>query len=185
MDHGGRERFETARHSNPFARLKAYLRQLAAWPVPFNSSQPNERNKPVNIQVYLFFEGQCEEAITFYQEVLGAELEMLMRFNESPEPLPPDAIPPGHEDKVMHCSFRVGETTVMASDGCGTGDDKFGGFSLSLNAANPAEADRLFNALADGGTITMPIDKTFWSPRFGMLTDRFGVPWMVNAINDA
>jgi len=133
----------------------------------------------MKVDVYLFFEGCCDEAVAYYQEVLGAEVEMLMRFNESPEPLPPDAVPPGSEDKVMHCSFRIGETMIMASDGCAGGEGQFRGFSLSLTAADEAGANRYFEALAADGTITMPIGPTFWSPRFGMVTDKFGVHWMV------
>lgn len=130
------------------------------------------------VESYLFFGGRCEEALEFYRQALGAEVGMLMRYSDSPEPPPPGLLQPGFENKVMHCTFRIGGTTLMASDGC---DDKssFSGFSLSLAVATEAEADRAFNALADGGQVTMPLSKTFWSPRFGMLTDRFGVGWMV------
>lgn len=131
------------------------------------------------IQPYLFFGGRCEEALEFYQHALGAEIEMVMRFNESPEPPPPGAVPEGYENKVMHASFRVGESQVMASDGCGE-HAGFQGFSLSIAVETEADADRVFNALADGGGVTMPLRKKFWSPRFGMLTDRFGVQWMIN-----
>ena len=128
---------------------------------------------------YLFFDGRCEEAVEFYKKALGAEVIMLMRFNESPEPHPPGMLPPGSENKVMHVSFRIGDTTVMASDGRCTGQTSFQGFSLSLTVANEAEADRIFAALADGGQVQMPLDRTFWSPRFGMVADRFGLAWMV------
>ncbi len=130
------------------------------------------------VQPYLFFSGRCEEAIAFYTRTVGAQTDMLMRFSDSPEPMPPGVLQPGFETKVMHAAFRVGGSTIMASDGC---DDKatFSGFSLSLAVTTEAEADRAFAALADGGTVTMPIGKTFWSPRYGMLTDRFGVSWMV------
>jgi PhnB protein len=130
------------------------------------------------VQPYLFFSGRCEEAIAFYTQVVGAQTDMLMRFSDSPEPMPPGILQPGFENKVMHAAFRVGGSTIMASDGC---DDKtkFSGFSLSLAVTTEAEADRAFAALSDGGTVTMPIGKTFWSPRYGMLTDRFGVSWMV------
>ncbi|GMV59850.1 MAG: VOC family protein [Betaproteobacteria bacterium] len=134
----------------------------------------------MQVQADLFFDGNCEEAIAFYQNAVGAQLDMLMRYKESPEPPPPGAVPLGFEDKVLHASFRIGETMVMASDDC-TGHPKFGGFSRSLSVPDAAAAGRVFNALADGGTVTMPLGKTFWSPRFGMLTDRFGVGWMVNA----
>jgi PhnB protein len=132
------------------------------------------------IQPYLFFNGSCEQAVEFYRKALGAKVELMMRFKESPEPPPPGTVPPGHENKIMHTSFRIGETTVMASDGCDTGKPAFQGFSLALSAPTEAEADRAFNALADGGQVGMPLTKTFWSPRFGMVTDRFGVGWMVS-----
>ena len=131
------------------------------------------------IQPYLFFNGNCEEAIEFYRKALGAEVEMMMRFKESPEPQPPGTVPPGFENKIMHTSFRIGETTVMASDGCSAEGLSFQGFSLSLSVSNESEADRVFVALADGGKVQMPLTKTFWSPRFGMVEDRFGVGWMI------
>ncbi|MEI9863086.1 MAG: VOC family protein [Limisphaerales bacterium] len=132
------------------------------------------------VQPYLMFNGHCEEAIEFYRKALGAEVEFQMRFKESPEPPPPGMVPPGFENKIMHCSFRIGTTTLMASDGCTAGQPKFEGFSLSITVPNEAEADRAFAALADGGKIGMPLGKTFWSPRFGMVQDRFGVSWMVS-----
>jgi PhnB protein len=131
------------------------------------------------VQAYLFFDGRCEEALGFYQRALGAELEMMLRFKEGPQPSSPGMVPPGSEDKVMHASFRIGDTTVMASDGRCLGKPSFQGFALSITAANEAQADRTFAALADGGEVQMPLGKTFFSPRFGMLTDRFGVSWMV------
>jgi len=134
----------------------------------------------MRVETYLFFDGRCEEAIEFYKKVLGAEVTMLMRFKDSPEPPQPGMIPPGSENKIMHVSFRVGDTTVMASDGRCTGQANFQGFSLSLTVANEAEADRKFAALAEGGQVQMPMAKTFWSPRFGMVTDRFGLGWMVS-----
>jgi PhnB protein len=133
----------------------------------------------MKVQPYLFFDGRCEEAVEFYRKVLGAEVEMLMRFKDSPEPHPPGMIPPGAESKIMHLSLRIGETTVMASDGKCLGRPNFQGFSLSLNAANDAEAERLFAALGAGGQVQMPMAKTFFSSRFGMVADRFGVSWMV------
>jgi PhnB protein len=132
------------------------------------------------IQPYLFFSGNCDEAVEFYRKALGAEVEMIMRFKDSPEPPPPGMTPPGWENKVMHTSFRVGQTTVMASDGCGPEPKGFQGFSLSLSVATEAEAERYFNALTAGGKVTMPLNKTFWSPRFGMLEDKFGIGWMVS-----
>jgi PhnB protein len=133
----------------------------------------------MQVQTYLFFNGRCEEAIAFYRETLGAQVEMLMRFKDSPEPCDPNMLPPGSDDKVMHCSFRVGDTLLMASDGGCTQQTNFQGFSLSLNARDEAEADRLFAALGDGGQVQMPLTKTFFSPRFGMVADRFGVSWMI------
>ena len=132
------------------------------------------------VQPYLFFHGNCEEAVEFYRKALGAEVEMTMRYNESPEPPPPGMVPPGFEDKIMHTSFRIGETTVMASDDCASEKGDFQGFSLSLTVPSEVDADRVFASLADGGQVQMPLGKTFWSPRFGMLSDRFGVGWMVS-----
>jgi PhnB protein len=128
---------------------------------------------------YLNFDGRCEEALEFYKKALGAEVTMLMRYGENPEPPPPGTMTPGTENKVMHSSFRVGDTTVMASDGHCKGEPKFQGVTLNLTLNSVAEADRIFNALADGGKVNMPLDKTFFSPRFGMLTDRFGLGWMI------
>ena len=133
----------------------------------------------MQIQPYLFFDGRCEEAVEFYRSALGAKVEMLMRFKDSPEPPPPGKVAPGSENKVMHASLRIGETTVMASDGGCAGKPSFQGFSLSIAAADAVEANRLFAALAAGGEVQMPLTETFWSPCFGMVTDRFGVAWMV------
>ena len=133
----------------------------------------------MHIQPYLHFDGRCEEAIEFYRTALGAELEMMMRYRESPEPPPPGMVPPGMENKVMHASFRIGDSVVMASDDCTGTQTRFEGFQLTLTAADEAEAQRCFAALADGGQVKMPLAKTFFSPAFGMLADRFGVPWMV------
>ena len=133
----------------------------------------------MQVQSYLFFDGRCEEAVEFYKSALGAEVTMLMRFKDSPEPPDPGMVPPGSGDKVMHTSFRIGDTTVMASDGRCQGQPSFAGFSLSLTAPDDAEAERLFAALAEGGQVQMPLAKTFFSSRFGMVADRFGVPWMI------
>ena len=133
----------------------------------------------MRVEPYLFFNGRTEEAIEFYRRALGAEVTMLMRFRDSPEPPQAGMVPPGSEDKVMHSSFSVGDTTVMASDGDCQGQPSFQGFSLSISAANEAEAERKFAALADGGTVQQPLIETFFSPRFGMVADRFGVPWMI------
>ena len=132
------------------------------------------------IQPYLFFNGRCEEALEFYRKALGAEVQMMLRYKESPEPPPPGMVPPGFENKIMHTSFRVGETVVMASDGCSSEKAKFDGFSLSVSVPNEAEADRVFAALSDGGKVEMPLSRTFWSPRFGMVEDRFGIGWMIS-----
>ena len=136
----------------------------------------------MQIQPYLFFDGHCEEAVEFYRKALGAKVSMLMRYKDSPEPPPPGKVPPNWDNKVMHVSMQIGEATVMASDGCGSGDLSHNGFSLSLNVKDAAAADRAFNALAAGGKVEMPLTKTFWSPRFGMLSDKFGVQWMVNVV---
>lgn len=133
------------------------------------------------IQPYLFFNGRCDEAVEFYRKALGAEVQMLMRYKESPEPPKPGMVPPGWENKVMHTSLRIGETIVMASDGCGE-KASFEGFSLSLSVPTEADADRAFAALSDGGQVRMPLTKTFWSPRFGMLQDRFGIGWIISVM---
>ena len=133
----------------------------------------------MRVEPYLFFEGRCEEAIEFYRGALGAEVTALMRYKEMPEPRDPSSCPPGSEDKVMHSSFRIGDTTVMASDGMSSGRPSFQGISLSLSASDDAEAERLFAALADGGQVQMPLTPTFFSSRFGMVADRFGVSWML------
>jgi PhnB protein len=129
------------------------------------------------IQPYLFFEGRCEEAIEFYRKTLGAEVDMIMRYKDSPEKCPDGTTPPG--DKVMHASLRIGGSAVMASDGQCEGKPQFEGFSLSYTVPNEAAADRVFAALGEGGKVQMPLNKTFFSPRFGMLADRFGVSWMI------
>jgi PhnB protein len=132
----------------------------------------------MHVQPYLFFDGRCEEALDLYRRVLGAEVEYLMRFKESPDP---QSVPPGRGEKVMHTSFRIGDTQLMASDGNAKGNPSFQGVSLALSVADEAEAERKFNALADGGQVQMPLAKTFFSSRFGMVADRFGVSWMVVA----
>ena len=133
----------------------------------------------MQVQPYLFFDGRCEEAVEFYRKVLGAEVTMLMRFKDSPEPPAPGMVPPGSENKVMHASFRIGDTNVMASDGRCLGQPSFQGFALSLTVPDDAAAERLFASLADGGRVQMPLAKTFFASRFGMVADRFGVGWMV------
>jgi PhnB protein len=136
------------------------------------------------VQTYLFFHGRCEEALEFYQKAVGAKVEAKMRFSDSPEKTEDWRLAPGFENKIMHSSFRVGSTVVMASDGCGDSALEFKGFSLALSVPTEAEADRVFAALSDGGKVTMPLMKTFWSPKYGMLADRFGVEWMVMVVAD-
>ncbi len=131
------------------------------------------------VQPYLNFDGRCEEAIDLYTKVLGAKVEMLMRFKESPEPPPPGSMAPGSENKVMHSCMRIGDSAVMASDGHCTGKTTFSGVSLTVTPATEAEASRIFAGLSEGGKVTMPLTKTFFSPSFGMLEDRFGLTWMV------
>ncbi|MEZ6087149.1 MAG: YciI family protein [Pirellulaceae bacterium] len=130
------------------------------------------------ITPYLFFAGRCEEAIEFYQQALGATLVMKMRFDESPDAVPEGMLQPGFEQKVMHATLKVGKTTILCSDGC---DDKtkFDGFRLAITPRTESECHRVFDALAAGGSIDMPLTKTFWSPCYGMVTDRFHVGWMV------
>ncbi|HTV32464.1 MAG TPA: VOC family protein [Methylocella sp.] len=133
----------------------------------------------MTIQPYLFFAGRTEEAIAFYKEVFGAELQMLLRFKDSPDPIPEDRIPKGWESKVMHSSLKIGDSVVLVSDGGCSDNAGFKGFSLCYTAKDIAEADRVFAALAKGGAERMPLGKTFFSPRFGMVEDRFGILWTV------
>jgi PhnB protein len=130
------------------------------------------------VQPYLSFGGRCQEALDFYAKAVGAKTEMVMHFKDSPEPTPPGMLPPGYESKVMHATFHIGDSTLHASDGCDVGAT-FSGITLNYSVETEAEADRAFAALVEGGTVKMPLAKTFWSPKFGMLTDRFGLDWMV------
>lgn len=134
----------------------------------------------MQIQPYLNFNGRCQEAIDFYERALGAEVQMVMHFKDCPEPQQ-GMITPESKDKVMHAAFKIGDSMILASDGRCSGSPNFQGISLSLHAKNEGEANRLFGALADGGQVQMPLAKTFFSPSFGMLADRFGVNWMVIA----
>jgi PhnB protein len=127
---------------------------------------------------YLFFGGRCEEALAFYRDAVGAEVEMLMRFDESPEPTPPGMLPPGFEKKVMHASVRIGGARLMVADGC-EARMNFDGFQLALTVPTEAAARKAFDGLAAGGRVEMPLSPTFWSPCFGMVADKFGVTWMV------
>lgn len=131
----------------------------------------------MQVQTYLSFGGRCEEAIAFYRHALGAEVVQIKRFKDSPSPM----APPGAEDKVMHATFRIGDTTLMASDGECQGQSQYQGFSLTLAVDTVADAERLFASLAEGGRVQMPLTKTFFASRFGMVTDRFGLSWMIHA----
>lgn len=128
---------------------------------------------------YLFFNGRCEEALNFYKTALGAEVSMLMRYCDSPQPAAPGQLPPGSENKIMHSHLRIGDIELMASDGHCNGTTEFKGFALSLALADEGAARRAFEALTPAGCINMPMGKTFWSPCFGMVTDRFGIQWMI------
>jgi PhnB protein len=133
----------------------------------------------MSISPYLSFDGRCEEALELYKEVVRAEVTGLMRYKESPDPTPPGMLPPNSGEKVMHCDFKIKDTVLMASDGNCGGKPKFEGFSLTYSAATPDEADRVFAALSEGGQVQMPLTQTFFSPKFGMLADKFGLGWMV------
>lgn len=134
----------------------------------------------MHTQVYLFFDGRTEEAIDFYKKNLGAEVEMMMRFKDNPEKdKHPESCPPGAENKVMHSCFKLGDQRVMASDGYAKGNPEFKGFSLSLAFNTEAEADKVFASLSEGGQVHQPLIKTFFSPKFGMVQDKFGVGWML------
>ncbi len=130
------------------------------------------------VQPYLFFGGRCEEALEFYRTAVGAEVELMMRYKENPEPQ--GAMPDCFDEKIMHATVRIGATTIMASDGQCAGSPTFDGFSLSLSVTDEAEAERIYAALSEGGLATMPLEKTFWAAKFGMLQDRFGVGWMIS-----
>ena len=130
----------------------------------------------MHVQPYLNFDGRCDEALEFYNKAIGAKVAMLMRWKDSPEK---SMCTSENADKIMHSQFQIGDTTIMASDGRNTGNPNFQGIMLSIAAKNEAEVDRLFNGLAEGGQVTMPLAKTFFSPKFGMVADKFGVGWMV------
>jgi PhnB protein len=130
----------------------------------------------VHVQPYLDFNGRCDEALEFYKNAIGAKVGLLMRWKDSPDQT---MCTPENADKVMHAQFDIGNTTVMASDGRSTGRPNFQGIMLSISTKSEADADQLFNGLAEGGRVTMPLGKTFFSPRFGMVADKFGVGWMI------
>jgi PhnB protein len=136
----------------------------------------------MQVQPYLFFDGRCEEALDFYKKALGAQVEMMMRFKEAPPSEKPGEgcsgpMPDGN--KIMHASFKIGDTVVMASDGMASGKPEFKGISLSISVKNDAEAEQKFKALSDGGVVQQPLIKTFFSSSFGMVADKFGVGWMI------
>ncbi|GAB3627332.1 3-demethylubiquinone-9 3-methyltransferase [Pandoraea terrae] len=133
----------------------------------------------MQVQPYLFFDGRCEEAIRFYEKALGAKVEVLMRNSDSPEPHPPGMLPPGSENKVMHATVKIGDSTVFMSDGMCSGAVKFEGFSLSLDFTKDEDVDRYFNILVEGGEANMPPGKTFFASRFAMVKDQFGMHWML------
>lgn len=141
----------------------------------------------MQVETYLFFEGRCEEALEFYKHELGAEVTSLMRYKEAPKPpegaQPADCmLPPNSDEKIMHSSFRIGQTALMASDGRCSGKTSFTGFSVAITVTNNAEAERLFAALSKGGQVQMPMAETFYATRFGMVADKFGLSWMVLAL---
>jgi len=134
----------------------------------------------MQVQPYLFFDGRCEEALEFYKKTLGAKVEMMMRFKENPDKDKNPNCMPADDNKIMHAAFKVGDTMVMGSDGMAAGGKpEFKGFSLTVSAKDDAEAEKTFAALSDGGKVEMPLTKTFFSSKFGMLNDKFGIGWMV------
>jgi PhnB protein len=130
----------------------------------------------MNVQPYLSFEGRAQEAIDFYKSAVGAKVEMVMQFKEAPPEMQANI---AHKDKIMHSAFKVGDTTIMATDGQCSGKSTFSGITLTINATSNGEAEKLFNALAQGGKVNMPMSETFFAHRFGMVNDKFGVGWMV------
>ena len=133
----------------------------------------------MQVQPYLFFEGRCEEALEFYKSALGAEVTMMMRYKDSPEPPQPGMVPPGSENKILHSTLRIGDNHVMASDGHNSGQPDFKGVALAISVKSEADAAAKFSALAGGGQVRMPLTKTFFSPKFGMVADKFGLLWMI------
>jgi len=134
--------------------------------------------RKAKVNNYLFFSGRCEEALNFYQQHLGAKINFIMRFNESPDPVPEDMLQEGFENKIMHADFSLGDVNVFASDGCNDASS-FSGFRLALTLAHADDAHRVFDALTIDGKVDMPLAKTFWSPLYGQVTDQFGIGWMV------
>jgi PhnB protein len=142
--------------------------------------RPIGKESDMQVQPYLFFDGRCDEALAFYKKALGAEVQMLMRWKDSPDK---SMCTPDNADKVMHSQIKIGDTVAMASDGRNGGQPEFKGFALSVGVKDAAEVDRMFGALAEGGQVTMPLTETFFSPRFGMVADKFGVQWMLTVAN--
>ncbi len=126
---------------------------------------------------HLNFSGQCEEAFKFYEGSLGGKIQFMMTYADSPMA---ERMPPEWRKKIIHATIRIGDALVMGADAPPDHFQKPQGFSMSLEIKEPTDAERLFQALAEGGQVTMPIQKTFWAQRFGMLVDRFGIPWMIN-----
>lgn len=125
----------------------------------------------------LTFNGRCEEAFKFYQQCLGGNIQTMMTWGESPMA---DHVASEFRDKIIHTTLIAGETTLMGGDSPADRYEKPGGFSIAINIDDPAEAERIFKALAESGSVTMPLQKTFWAALCGMAVDRFGIPWMVN-----
>jgi PhnB protein len=164
--------------------LREHEERLRAHAAGQRPAAPNVNGTSLPVQPYLFFEGRCEEALDFYRKALGAEVKALLRYADGPKPSSPEGrsmLPPGSENKVMHSEFRIGDTTLMGSDGMCSGKPNFQGFSISLTPPDDAEAKRLFEALADGGEVRMPLGPTFFATSFGMVADRFGLGWIVVA----
>lgn len=133
----------------------------------------------MHIQPYMNFDGRCEEAINFYRTAVGAQVQMMMRFSDSPQPVDPQMVPPGNENKIMHASIKIGDSVINGADCMCGGKPNFEGITLTLNAATDAEAERVFHALAEGGKVQQPLIKTFFASSWGVLVDRIGVSWMV------
>lgn len=131
----------------------------------------------MQVNPYLLYNGNCEEAFNYYVRALGGKVDMMARYQGSPAA---DHVPPEWASKVMHAQLSIDGEVLMAADAPPGAAKPPAGFAVSLQVEDPAKADRVFAALADGGEITMPIDKTFWARRFGMCVDRFGIPWMIN-----
>jgi PhnB protein len=131
----------------------------------------------MQLNPYLTFNGQCEEAFRFYEKVLGGKIEAMMPHEGSPME---QHVPPKWRSKIMHARLRLGDEVLMGSDAPPDRYQPMQGFSVTLGIQDPAEAERVFHALSERGTVQMPIEKTFWALRFGMLVDQFGTPWMIN-----